>query len=457
MLIDTPYKVGDNVSFKLASGEEIVGRLEEETDTHYALHKPMVLIAQQKGLGLAPFMFSVSPAGKFMLKANAVSCVAKTEDNISKQYTETTTGIALAKQISTSMPEVVRTNVDKHKGHASPTPNPFHQEAYTSGSPTVFTNNEQTVRIGDTTACGDPAAAGSPTVFANNIKVHRKNDATDGHGSWVANAAESGSPNVWANEGYVPPIIISPAAAAAINAVIQEAISNPPDVGATGGAQSNGTIAENQVPQRYEGAPAAGVDDLGTTTPLVDASAANSTAAANGIPGFLTQLLDEAATNAWDETVNPSNGNIIGIWKELGFPDTSYWKTDQTPWCAGFCNWVLKRTGYKYMQSARAYDFRDKTSVYGGVPVPLSDGQPGDIVVWNYSHVNFIYTVPSPGVYTFVGGNQSDKASAANNNPSGGSITNSWRGGWRSSNGRISGIFRPVRSQLTKSTAYYII
>jgi len=261
------------------------------------------------------------------------------------------------------MPEVVRTNVDKHKGHASPTPNPFHQEAYTSGSENVFTNNEQTVRIGDTTACGDPAAAGSPTVFANNIKVHRKNDATDGHGSWVANAAESGSPNVWANEGYVPPIIISPAAAAAINAVIQEAISNPPDVGATGGTQSNGTIAENQVPQRYEGAPAAGVDDLGTTTPLVDASAANSTAAANGIPGFLTQLLDEAATNAWDETVDPSNGNIIGIWKELGFPDTSYWKTDQTPWCAGFCNWVLKRTGYKYMQSARAYDFRDKTSV----------------------------------------------------------------------------------------------
>jgi hypothetical protein len=96
MLIETPYKVGDNVSFKLASGEEIVGRLEEETDTHYTLHKPMVLIAQQKGLGLAPFMFSVSPDGKFMLKATAVSCVAKTEDNISKQYTQTTTGIALS-------------------------------------------------------------------------------------------------------------------------------------------------------------------------------------------------------------------------------------------------------------------------------------------------------------------------------------------------------------------------
>tara|TARA_R110000851_G_scaffold56224_1_gene131549 strand:- start:1840 stop:2871 length:1032 start_codon:yes stop_codon:yes gene_type:complete len=341
------------------------------------------------------------------------------------------------------MPEVVRTNVDKHKGHASPTPNPFHQEAYTVGSPDVFTNFEKTVRIGDTTKCGDPATGGSLSVWINNIPVHRKDDATGGHGSWVANAAASGSSDVWANEGYVPPIILSPAQAAAINTVIQEAVSNPPDVGATGGGQANGTIAENQVPVRYEGAPAAGVDDLGTNEQaLVDASAANSTAAADGIPGFLSQVLAEANNDQWDEY--GTNPNILNIWSELGFPDTAYWKTDSTPWCAGFCNWVLKRTGYKYMQSARAYDFRDKTSLYGGVPIPLSDGQPGDIVVWNYSHVNFIYTVPSPGVYSFVGGNQSDKASATNNNPSGGTITNSWKGGWTQSRGRISGIFRPV-------------
>ena len=334
------------------------------------------------------------------------------------------------------MPEVVRIELDAHEGHESPSPGPFHQTSYNEGSPDVFTNEKATVRIGDTTVCGDPADAGSDTVFVNSIPVHRKGDATGGHGSWVPNAAATGSNNVWANEGYVPPVILSPEQAAATDAQIQEAIANPPDVGDSGG----------QVPTVYEGAPAAGVDDLGTNAPLVDASAANSTAAADGIPGFLSQVLAEANNNQWDETVNPSNGNIIGIWKELGFPDTAYWKTDQTPWCAGFCNWVLKRTGYKYMQSARAYDFRDKTSVYGGVPVPLSDGLPGDIVVWNYSHVNFIYSSPSPGVYTFVGGNQSDKASATNNNPSGGTITNSWKGGWTQDRGRISGIFRPVKS-----------
>jgi hypothetical protein len=95
MLIEAPYKVGDNVSFKLNSGEEIVARLESEDAKSYTLKKPMVLIAQQQGLGLAPFMFSVSPEGKFVLNSTAVSCLAKTEEQISKQYTEKTTGLAL--------------------------------------------------------------------------------------------------------------------------------------------------------------------------------------------------------------------------------------------------------------------------------------------------------------------------------------------------------------------------
>jgi hypothetical protein len=95
MLIETPYKNGDTVSFKLSSGEEIVGRLEKETETSFTVKKPMVLIAGEKGLGLAPFMFSVSPDAKFILQASSVSCVAKTQDDIGKQYTAQTSGIAL--------------------------------------------------------------------------------------------------------------------------------------------------------------------------------------------------------------------------------------------------------------------------------------------------------------------------------------------------------------------------
>ena len=95
MLIEIPYKNGDTVSLKLSSGEEIVARLVEENDTQFTLKKPMVLIMGADGLGLAPYMFSVNPDNKFVLRANSVSCVSKTQDEISKQYVATTSGIAI--------------------------------------------------------------------------------------------------------------------------------------------------------------------------------------------------------------------------------------------------------------------------------------------------------------------------------------------------------------------------
>lgn len=94
------------------------------------------------------------------------------------------------------MPEVTRVDVDKHIGHASPTPNPFHRTAYAQGSDDVKTNGQKTVRIGDKTYCGDPATAGSGSVIVNGKPVHRRGDATGGHGSWVPNASSEGSPDV---------------------------------------------------------------------------------------------------------------------------------------------------------------------------------------------------------------------------------------------------------------------
>lgn len=96
---------------------------------------------------------------------------------------------------------LVRSGSDKHVGHASPTPNPFHQTSYTGGSPNVFINGDNSIRLGDSTSCGDPATGSSPNVFVNNILVHRKSDSTGGHGSWVPNSASTGSPNVFANQG----------------------------------------------------------------------------------------------------------------------------------------------------------------------------------------------------------------------------------------------------------------
>lgn len=186
----------------------------------------------------------------------------------------------------------------------------------------------------------------------------------------------------------------------------------------------------------------------GTPDQSTQADAQISAAVAEDIVPFLAQLLEEANRGVWEETGmggRPSNPNIINLWKELGYPQSGPWLTDQTPWCMGFVNFVLKRTGYRYIQTARAFDIRDRTAAYGATQIPLNQGQPGDIAVWSYSHVNFVYTATG-GRYTFVGGNQSTRA-RNNNNPSSGTITNSWPGGYAPpGNASLRALYRPTKT-----------
>ena len=108
------------------------------------------------------------------------------------------------------MAEVVRANVDTHEGHDSNSPAPFHKTAYKEPGITVFANGEQLIRKGDTTDCGDPAVGNISTVFAEGKPLHLKNHATGGHGSFGANKAKTGSPNVYADNLAEVPINISP-------------------------------------------------------------------------------------------------------------------------------------------------------------------------------------------------------------------------------------------------------
>jgi len=89
---------------------------------------------------------------------------------------------------------------DRHVGHASRTPNPFHCTSYVaSAQSSVYVNSKLVIVDGDSTSCGDPAVAFSPNVFVENKPVHRLGDATGGHGSWRPNLAAEASPNVFAN------------------------------------------------------------------------------------------------------------------------------------------------------------------------------------------------------------------------------------------------------------------
>jgi hypothetical protein len=82
---------------------------------------------------------------------------------------------------------------DAHIGHASPTPNPFHQSTYKT-----YADGKLIIVKDNTTGCGDPASGTASKCYAEGIKIHRKGDATGGHGSWVPNASAEGSSKCFA-------------------------------------------------------------------------------------------------------------------------------------------------------------------------------------------------------------------------------------------------------------------
>lgn len=96
MLIDKGVTVGEVITLKLTSGEEIVAKLVEETNSYYKLSRPLVLGHTPQGPGLMPYLFTVSPDKEIKLNKSAITVAEATDETFAKQFVQSTTGIALA-------------------------------------------------------------------------------------------------------------------------------------------------------------------------------------------------------------------------------------------------------------------------------------------------------------------------------------------------------------------------
>ena len=97
MLMATKYNIGDVVTFKLTSGEEIISRIAEETDTSYSINKPMALLnTANGGLGMMPVPISADQSKPIQLNKHAVAFHSKCQQDLASQYMEKTTGLTLA-------------------------------------------------------------------------------------------------------------------------------------------------------------------------------------------------------------------------------------------------------------------------------------------------------------------------------------------------------------------------
>lgn len=260
-------------------------------------------------------------------------------------------------------------------------------------------------------------------------------DPDDGR---IVGAIIAGSPNVFINEGSASSARVSvPAAdALAAQAALDDYVANPSKY-----KQSASDIQEGQIKQNYAGTvdtsnykldmPPDPTNPPNVATPTCtgdrfsfvggNQSTASFTnnptggGVSNSYPtGWTTStgkiiavirppsaaavipFLDECLANksAWVETGmggGTSNPNIVNIWRELGFPQSGVWLSDQTAWCAGFVQFVLKKSGMKWMPEAGAVNTVNNASKINATKVNIADMQPGDIVLWSYHHVNFVY------------------------------------------------------------------
>ena len=95
MLIDKGVSVGEVITLKLTSGEEIVAKLAEDTATHYKLSKPMVIGMGPSGPGLMPYLFTVNPEKEVKLLKSTVTVAEATDKQFADQFVQQTTGIKL--------------------------------------------------------------------------------------------------------------------------------------------------------------------------------------------------------------------------------------------------------------------------------------------------------------------------------------------------------------------------
>jgi hypothetical protein len=100
MLIQKSSKidVGDIISFKLANGDEIIGKIAEETPTDYVVSKPCLVVPSQQGIGLMQAMFSSDPEASIPISKAHIMMKSATLDKLQQHYIKTTTSLEILPQ-----------------------------------------------------------------------------------------------------------------------------------------------------------------------------------------------------------------------------------------------------------------------------------------------------------------------------------------------------------------------
>jgi hypothetical protein len=91
------FEHGDVISVKLVSGEEIIGRMTDETDDFVFIDKPMTLVPNPQGLGMTQSLFSMDmgQAKAVGFRKTAIIAQAMTKHDLATHYLTNTSSIQI--------------------------------------------------------------------------------------------------------------------------------------------------------------------------------------------------------------------------------------------------------------------------------------------------------------------------------------------------------------------------
>jgi len=91
------YPENTIIALKLVSGEEIVGKVDAESDTHFILNKVRTLVIHNQGLAFVPYLISGDELSSLVISFDKIIVHSYVEDEIKNAYIEATTNIKLVK------------------------------------------------------------------------------------------------------------------------------------------------------------------------------------------------------------------------------------------------------------------------------------------------------------------------------------------------------------------------
>jgi hypothetical protein len=80
-------------TIKIANGDEIVARITQETDTTYAVTKPLTVVPGPQGINMMNSLFTADPDKLVTINKQQISLIAPSREEVCDSYLEATTGI----------------------------------------------------------------------------------------------------------------------------------------------------------------------------------------------------------------------------------------------------------------------------------------------------------------------------------------------------------------------------